>query len=190
MHVFDLNELYCTSPFLALPLDISTIALLMNPAYTGGNTLTPPHTPPHIHAPAFKAIAQLTNHTTLTYTHTYLPQHSKQGHKCLWCVKKVTQVYQSEDNSGIKTYKLRIFLTSICQTKQGYGLDLTIPPYRQNAWSCNMPQEDSNFDLNLSKCPHFDSVILYHKLALNASINTPMDHVFCYPTEDTQAWFL
>ena len=40
-------------------------------------------------------------------THHYVSRHSKRGHECEWCVKKCTQVYQSEDNFSINTFKMR-----------------------------------------------------------------------------------
>ena len=32
---------------------------------------------------------------------------TKRGHKCKWCMKKCAQVYQSEDNFSINTFKVR-----------------------------------------------------------------------------------
>ena len=47
-------------------------------------------------------------HTPLpTPTYVYVSRHLKREHKCKLCVKKCAQVYQSEGNFSINTFKVR-----------------------------------------------------------------------------------
>ena len=88
------------------------------------------------------------------------------------CEKKVhAQVYQSEDNFSINSFKVRKKMTAIWQ-KQSEDMSLytLFPLYRQGTWRCNRSQSwDSNLVFTLSKCPHFKDVVLVLVLALNAS---------------------
>ena len=93
----------------------------------------------------------------------------KWGSEC----EKLCHVYQREDNfsitSKMRTNSMSKHLQNIVRVK----LLLSCTPCRQSVDHCNKPQsEDTSFNLSLSKCPHFDGVILTLVLALNADSNT------------------
>ena len=88
-------------------------------------------------------------------------------------VKKCAHVYQREDNFSSITFKMR--KNFICKHIQNIKDEAYTPlyPHRQSVDHCDRPQSmDTNFVLGLSKCPHFDGVILTLVLALNDDWNT------------------
>ena len=73
-----------------------TSTLVYTPASPSTLTHTPPPTPTPV-CPGIRSAA----------THTYVSWHSKHGHECKWCIKKCAQVYQSEGDFSINTFKVR-----------------------------------------------------------------------------------